>query len=160
MLALLTFMPISAFSTEPSVYPEHTETLTTLNIKRDNQLVSSLAIEIASTLDEKIKGLMHRKTMPLNHGMLFDYSPPQEIHMWMKNTYIPLDMLFLDENYYITHIHHNAKPHDLTIIPSPGIVSGVIEINAGQAKAQDIQVGDRIVIDKTPALSIEEGNQQ
>jgi uncharacterized membrane protein (UPF0127 family) len=88
---------------------------------------------------------MHRKSMPQNHGMLFIFEKPQIISMWMKNTYIPLDMLFLDKNGKIIWIHENAKPLDESIISSRFPASFVIELNAGQVKEKNIQITNQVI---------------
>lgn len=102
-------------------------------------------VEIADTHYLRAKGLMHRKSMPQNHGMLFIFEKPQIISMWMKNTHIPLDMLFVDKNGIIRHIHENAKPFDETIISSVIPVSFVIELNAGQVKEKNIQTLNQVI---------------
>jgi uncharacterized membrane protein (UPF0127 family) len=88
---------------------------------------------------------MYRKSMPQNHGMLFIFEKPRIISMWMKNTHIPLDMLFVDKNGIIRHIHENAKPFDETIISSVVPVSFVIELNAGQVKEKNIQTLNQVI---------------
>ncbi len=76
--------------------------------------------------------------------MLFDFGKEKHVSFWMRNTLIPLDMIFADAFGTITHIHHNAIPHDETGIPSRGPILGVLEINAGLSRFLGIQVGDRI----------------
>ncbi len=102
-------------------------------------------VEIANTPHLRAKGLMYRKSMPKNNGMLFIFEKPQIISMWMKNTYIPLDMLFLDKNGKIIWIHENAKPLDESIISSPFPASFVIELNAGQVKEKNIQITNQVI---------------
>ncbi|MBU6474620.1 MAG: DUF192 domain-containing protein [Alphaproteobacteria bacterium] len=102
-------------------------------------------VEIASTPQEQELGLMFRKTMAPDHGMLFEMNRTAPVVFWMKNTLIPLDMLFVAPDGVITHVHANAVPEDLTAIPSEGPVSGVIEIDGGRAKALGIAAGDRVL---------------
>ena len=102
-------------------------------------------VEVADTVYSRKKGLMHRKSMPQNHGMLFIFDKPQLITMWMKNTYIPLDMIFLDKNGKIIWIHENAKPFDESIISSHFPASFVIELNAGQVKEKNIQTLNQVI---------------
>ena len=102
-------------------------------------------VEIADTPYLRSKGLMYRKSMPKNNGMLFIFEKPQIISMWMKNTHIPLDMLFVDKNGIIRHIHENAKPFDETIISSVVPVNFVIELNAGQVKEKNIQTLNQVI---------------
>ena len=100
--------------------------------------------EIAKTPAQRKKGLMFRTSIPPRHAMVFVYNPPQQVSMWMKNTFIPLDIIFVDENHVITHIHHNAIPEDLTPITSSKKVVYVIEINAYEAEKYGIAIGDRV----------------
>ncbi len=67
-------------------------------------------IEIADTSEERAKGLMYRESMKDNHGMLFIFDEEQELNFWMKNTLMPLDMIFFDHDYKIVHIQHDAQP--------------------------------------------------
>ncbi|MCI5059520.1 MAG: DUF192 domain-containing protein, partial [Alphaproteobacteria bacterium] len=92
------------------------------------------------------KGLMHRTELPENAGMLFWFGGrEQERRFWMKNTLIPLDMLFIKANGTIHHIHENAVPHDLTGISSKGPVAAVLEINGGLSQTWVLAAGDRVV---------------
>ncbi len=104
-----------------------------------------LNLEVADTIQKRTLGLMFRKSLPTNNGMIFLFDTPQKGSMWMKNTYIPLDMLFFNEKFEIVHIHENAVPHDETIITTPMPVSGVIEVNAGYAQQNKIQSGNKII---------------
>ncbi len=98
-------------------------------------------IELAQTPEQKTYGLMFRKEMPENAGMLFPFGQEQEVFMWMKNTYIPLDMIFTDGMGTITHIHKNAVPHSLETIVG-GIAAAVLEVNGGIADKLGISEGD------------------
>ena len=101
----------------------------------------------ANTDKKRAKGLMFRKE-PLknNEGMLFIYSKPQKIKMWMKNTYIPLDLLFLDNNMRIIEIRENLKPHDVkTNYISKIRCKYAIELNGGSIKKNNIKKGTSIV---------------
>lgn len=102
-------------------------------------------VEIANTPHSRAKGLMKKNSIPDDHGMLFIFEKPQIISMWMKNTYIPLDMLFLDKNGKIIWIHENAKPLDESIISSRFPASFVIELNAGQVKEKNIQITNQVI---------------
>ncbi len=99
-------------------------------------------IEVASTNEERSQGLMYRKHMAANAGMLFVYEKPNNVMMWMKNTYIPLDMLFLNSEGKIVYIKENATPHSTKTISSDQDVIGVLELNAGTAFRLGIKVGD------------------
>lgn len=98
-------------------------------------------IEIADSPDETTQGLMFRESLAENTGMLFDFGEPREPNMWMKNTLIPLDMLFLDQEGTIVAIARNARPHSLKRI-SPGMaVKGVLELNGGATDRLEIKPG-------------------
>lgn len=103
-------------------------------------------VEIALSPEERAYGLMNRKDMPAHHGMIFleEGMKPRVISMWMKNTYIPLDMIFVNRQGDVSHIHEGAVPHDLSSISSIEPAIAVIELNAGQVKEQGISVGDRV----------------
>ena len=92
------------------------------------------------------QGLMWIRQLPADYGMVFPLDPPREMSMWMKNTFVPLDMLFYDEKGRITHIHNRAVPQSEAIISSNGTVAGVVEILAGEAARRGIRVGDRVAV--------------
>lgn len=100
--------------------------------------------ELAKTGEERAIGLMFRKSMPQNHSMLFVYEEPDHLSFWMSNTYIPLDMLFINTRGKIVYIHENAVPHSKDIITTRQRAIAALEINAGLAAKYNIQVGDRI----------------
>lgn len=101
-------------------------------------------VELADTPKESEMGLMYRTTMAKDHGMIFDFKPPQPITMWMKNTIIPLDMLFMDKDGTVLSVAENARPGSLRLI-GPGIpVSSVLELNAGVAKELGVKPGDKV----------------
>ena len=106
--------------------------------------VQVFSAELATTEEEKTTGLMYRKELPDGKGMLFDFSPAQEISMWMKNTYISLDMIFIRPDGRILRIAENTEPLSTKIIPSRGLAKGVLEVIAGTAKKYGIQPGDRV----------------
>ncbi|KII18158.1 DUF192 domain-containing protein [Phaeobacter sp. S60] len=101
-------------------------------------------VEIADTIEERAEGLMHRPHMARGAGMLFVYETPQRASFWMKNTLIPLDMLFVDVTGTVRHIHHRAIPGDLTPIPGGDNVFAVLEINGGLAERFGISVGTEL----------------
>src|ERR1700736_4574186 len=106
--------------------------------------VQVFSVEMATTEQEKEKGLMYRKELPDGKGMLFDFSPEQQVSMWMKNTYIPLDMIFIRADARILGIAENTEPLSTKIIPSGGPAKGVLEVIAGTAKKYGIAPGDRV----------------
>lgn len=101
-------------------------------------------IELAVTPEQRMKGLMYRKELPEGKGMLFDFDSEQPIAMWMKNTYIPLDMIFIREDGRIARIAENTTPHSEAIISSGAPVKGVLEVIAGTAKKFGIAPGDKV----------------
>jgi uncharacterized protein len=101
-------------------------------------------VEIAETDKQKEKGLMFRRSMPQNQGMLFLFNPPHHIKMWMKNTKISLDILFIDAENKICFIAHKTTPYSLKIITSPKVAKVVLEINGGLSEKLGIKIGDKI----------------
>jgi uncharacterized membrane protein (UPF0127 family) len=101
-------------------------------------------VEMATTEDEKDVGLMHRSELPEGRGMLFDFSPPQLVSMWMKDTLISLDMIFIRADGRILRVAQDTEPLSTIAIPSGGIVKGVLEVIAGTAKTYGIGPGDRV----------------
>jgi uncharacterized membrane protein (UPF0127 family) len=106
--------------------------------------VKVFAVEMATTEEEKTTGLMYRKELADGKGMLFDFSPEQEVSMWMKNTYIPLDMIFIRSDGRILRIAENTEPLSTKIIPSGGLAKGVLEVIGGTARKYGIAPGDRV----------------
>lgn len=89
---------------------------------------------------------MHRETLAAEAGMLFDFGQPSPVSMWMKNTYIPLDMLFITEAGEIQSIRENTTPLSTDIISSTGRVRYVLEVNAGTVERMNIKVGNRVIL--------------
>lgn len=118
-------------------------------IAASNQRCVVLDMYIADTPARRQNGLMFIESMNLYEGMLFIYAQPAEISMWMKNTLIPLDMLFFDQELRIRHIRRNTIPLSEEIISSNGTVTGVIELNGGAAETLGILPGDRIIVPST-----------
>jgi uncharacterized membrane protein (UPF0127 family) len=106
--------------------------------------VQVFSVEMATTEQEKETGLMYRKQLEDGKGMLFDFSPGQQVSMWMKNTYISLDMIFIRPDGRILRIAENTEPLSTKIIPSGGLAKGVLEVIAGTAKKYGIEPGDRV----------------
>ena len=102
-------------------------------------------VEIANEPVSREIGLMFRTKMEPDHGMLFEMDKNEVVHFWMKNTLIPLDMLFVAGDGTIQVIHPNAIPQDLTGISSEVPVTGVIELIGGRAQALGIKPGDKVV---------------
>ena len=106
--------------------------------------VQVFSVEMATTEQEKQTGLMYRKELADGKGMLFDFNPEQEISMWMKNTYVSLDMIFIRADGRILRIAENTEPLSTKIISSGGLARGVLEVAAGTAQKYGIAPGDRV----------------
>jgi uncharacterized membrane protein (UPF0127 family) len=104
----------------------------------------SLNIKIADNDSARMKGLMFVKNLPENEGMLFIMEDEAQVNMWMKNTYIPLDMIFINSNKEIVSMAENTKPLSTEIISSKNKVKYVLEINGGLAKKSGLKIGDKI----------------
>jgi uncharacterized membrane protein (UPF0127 family) len=101
-------------------------------------------VEIADTSKERARGLMHRKSMPQDHGMLFDFQSEGPVSMWMKNTYIPLDMIFVARDGRILSVVTDTEPLSERIISSGAPAYAVIELNAGAARRISLAAGDTV----------------
>jgi len=102
-------------------------------------------VELATTPPQMAQGLMFRQSLAPDAGMLFDFVAPSMATMWMKNTLIPLDMLFVDAKGQIVNIHERAVPGSLETIAAAAPVRAVIELNGGTAARLGIRPGDRVV---------------
>lgn len=101
-------------------------------------------VEMARTSAEQARGLMYRTELAADRGMLFPYDPPQWASFWMKNTLIPLDMIFIRQDGTIARIAENTIPESLEPVESGEPVSAVFEIAGGNAAAQGVAVGDHV----------------
>jgi hypothetical protein len=102
-------------------------------------------VELADSPDERGRGLMFRESMAPDHGMLFDFGRTAMISMWMRNTVLPLDMIFANRKGRIVHIHEGAVPYSEAVISSRRRAYYVLELNAGAVEANRLTVGDRLV---------------
>lgn len=141
LLVLVTFFLLPADAQEVGV--PQSLTSTPLEIVTDEE-VYTFEVEVARTQEEMAKGLMFRTEMPENHGMIFDYNPPRWASMWMKNTYIPLDILFIESDGTILNIVENTTPFSLVSISAIAPVRASLELNAGVVKTLGIEPGDMI----------------
>ncbi len=116
-----------------------------LSIETAAGATHSFEVEVAVTLDQRAQGLMFRRTMAAEAGMLFLFGGSAPRAMWMKNTLIPLDMLFIDEAGKIVRIEERTVPHSLRAIVSGKPASAVLELNAGTASRLVIEPGDRVL---------------
>jgi len=111
---------------------------------------ATFTVEVADDPGERNIGLMNRPSMARSAGMLFVSEHPQPVAFWMKNTLIPLDMLFFDETGTLEKVHANAIPHDETGIPGGGNIQYVLEINGGLAGRLGIEAGTEM---RNPAIA-------
>lgn len=115
------------------------------------------ATEIADTPAARSRGLMFRRQLPADQAMLFVYPRAQHASFWMRNTLIPLDMVFIDADGRVVKVHAEAIPHDETPIPSGAPVRAVLEVAGGEAARRGITAGDRVWADAARALLPEPG---
>ena len=106
--------------------------------------VREIKVELAITADQQQKGLMFRTKLEKNHGMLFVHKKPHVVRMWMKNTFIPLDMIFVSQNGTVVKIVEQAKPMSTRVISSSVKVIAVLELAGGSAKRLGISLGDKV----------------
>ena len=130
----------------PSMHRLKVETMTIVAARGPIKLKTELALSPA----EQERGLMCRKSVPNDHAMLFVFKPAQPVAFWMKNTLVPLDMLFVGQDGHIFNIVRRAPPLSLEPIPSNGQTVGVIEIGGGRADAMGIEPGDRVETKSLP----------
>jgi uncharacterized membrane protein (UPF0127 family) len=109
-------------------------------------------IWVARTDAQQQRGLMFVTELRADQGMLFVEEPPRVMSMWMKNTLIPLDMLFIASDGRIAHIHERARPQDLTVIGYDAPVRAVLELRGGEAAKRGIRAGDRVASAVLPDL--------
>jgi uncharacterized protein len=139
LLGVLTFMTVAVLMTGRAGAAEEG----TLEIATKSG-VRIFAIELAVTDEERAQGLMFRKELPEGRGMLFDFKREQPVSMWMKNTLIPLDMLFITGDGRIARIAENTEVRSERVISSGVPVLAVLEVIAGTAKKYGIAPGDRV----------------
>jgi uncharacterized membrane protein (UPF0127 family) len=102
------------------------------------------SVEVMRDDNQRARGLMYRRSMPGDRGMLFDFKREEPVSMWMKNTYLPLDMVFIDRTGRVVNVAENTEPLSERIIPSGAPVLAVLELNAGTARRIGLKVGDRL----------------
>ena len=139
-LALLVLTPSLGWAQAagPNLKRESLQVVTHHGIRR-------FQVEIADTDASREYGLMYRKSLAPSFGMLFDFKVPQPVAFWMKNTLIPLDMLFIASDGRVISIVRNATPMSENPIPSGGDVLGVLEIRGGRAAEIGVEPGDRVI---------------
>jgi uncharacterized protein len=103
-----------------------------------------LTVEVARTPEEQAQGLMNRNSVPPDRGMIFPYDPPVQVSFWMKNTLVPLDMIFIGADGKIGRIAANTTPMSLDPVASIDPVSAVLEVAGGRAAELGIKQGDKV----------------
>jgi len=106
--------------------------------------VHRFRVEVARSRDEQMRGLMFRTEMGADEGMIFPMDPPRMASFWMKNTVLPLDIVFIGRDRRIVNIAANTVPYSLDSVQSADLVSAVLELNAGRAAALGIAAGDTV----------------
>ena len=101
-------------------------------------------VEEAKTLDQQARGMMFRETMGADTGMIFEFEEPKIATIWMKNTSIPLDILFVRSNGKILKIEHSHRPYTLRSASSEAVVAAVVELKGGESKSRGIRPGDTV----------------
>lgn len=136
--------PASAAATsQPSVHPESGLAVIPLSVHHDGKQ-HKFRVEVARTTEEQAKGLMFRTAMGADEGMLFPFDPPRDASFWMKNTVIPLDIVFIGTDGKVLNISANAAPYSLEPRSSAGVTKAVLELNGGRAAALGIAPGARV----------------
>jgi uncharacterized membrane protein (UPF0127 family) len=139
-LFLLCSMLAFALTVRGVAAEEQLETLTVTTASG----VHPFSVEVMRTGPQRERGLMFRRFLPTDRGMLFDFKSEQPIMMWMKNTYIPLDMIFISHSGKVVRIARNAEPLSERIVASGVPAYAVLEVNAGTAEKIGLGVGDAI----------------
>ena len=136
--------PSAAVSTELAVHPESGLSVIPLTVHRGNRALR-FRVEAARTSAQQERGLMFRAEMGPNEGMIFPFDPPRQgVAFWMKNTVIPLDIVFIGRDGRILNVAANAVPYSLAPIPSAGVTAGVLELKGGRAAQLGIVPGDKV----------------
>jgi uncharacterized membrane protein (UPF0127 family) len=138
-ILLVAAMALGAAAPAPATHLR-TEPLAVVTAKG----VAHFTVEIADTDTTRERGLMFRKSLGPQQGMLFDFKTPKPVWFWMKNTLIPLDMLFIAPDGRVVSIARNATPMSETPIPAGGPVLGVLEIRGGRAEEIGAEPGDTV----------------
>ena len=143
--AALAALAIFSFFTVPSAFGDVLFKPASLKIETKNGAVL-LNVEVADTEPKREQGLMFRRKLAEDHGMIFLFDEEHEITMWMKNTYIPLDMVFVGSDWRIVHIAYDTEPFSTDVISSLRPASRVVELPAGQARKLGLAVGDAVAL--------------
>ena len=127
----------------PSTHPESGLQVIPLTVSHDGK-ENHFRVEVARSMEEQAKGLMFRTAMGPDEGMLFPFDPPRDASFWMKNTVIPLDIVFIGTDGRVLNISANAEPYSLEPRSSTGVAKAVLELNGGRAAALGIAPGAQV----------------
>lgn len=150
LAAALLQIPATCLADDQSLHPNPATQkaqalpLTDLTVQGAQKSPIRFMVQFAQTPEQQEVGLMWRKRLPPQEGMLFVFDQPRQATFWMENTLIPLDLLFISADGTIVNIAPQAKPKSRDLIPSKGRVIGVLEIAGGRAKSLGITAGHRI----------------
>ncbi len=149
IFAVICFSPAHAENSTPEQLVGWKQELITIEkiLPFTNNVLEPVIINayIADTPTKRTQGLMHVTDLPENEGMLFVFRPPRYVSMWMKNTVISLDIVFIKTDGTITHVYQDTKPLSLQSIPSRNRVKWVLELKAGVAEKLNLRPGDKLV---------------
>jgi len=148
LLLIITSCKKEQKEVKPIVFEFKKEGKLSLFKSSSDSLIATFDIEIADNEYETQTGLMHRKSMTNSRAMLFIFPDMRTRAFYMKNTYIPLDIIYLDKDNVIVSIQENAKPLDETSLPSGVPAQYVLEINGGLSQQWSIAVGDKMIFTK------------
>ncbi len=143
LASFLLFLFAAAFVATASAQTKDEKNLETLILHTRQGAIHSINIELAATPAEQSRGLMFRTRLPAKHGMLFLHDPPQRVVMWMKNTYLSLDMVFFDDEGKVVQIVEGTTPLSLARIRSSQPIAAVLELAAGSVRTLSLAKGDR-----------------
>ncbi len=141
LLALVALFPLAAraqTTAQPELPKEKLTIITRGGVRHE------FTVEMALSIEQQTVGLMFRRSVPADGGMLFDWGAPRDSTMWMRNTVSPLDMLFINADGTIRRIAEDTVPESLAMIESRGPVRATLELAAGTAKRLGIRVGDKV----------------
>lgn len=141
LLTLLALLSVPGLAADPAVAFGRSA----LEIVTADGRTLPFTVEVAQDPKQRAMGLMYRQKLAADAGMLFDFQTDQEVAMWMKNTFIPLDMLFVRADGTVHHIAERTVPHSLETVWSQGKVRAVLELNGGTAARLGIKRGDKLV---------------
>ncbi len=111
-------------------------------------------VEVASDRSARLRGLMHRESLARCHGMWFDFTDTRLVSLWMKNTAMSLDVIFISEEMVVEHIVENTVPFSLDLLESKVLVRYALEVPSGTSNSYNVSVGDHVIFDKDRKINI------